>query len=109
MSLRVEPDLIGEHAKEREFAYVLTVANGRSHAVAHRVTIDGATVTVVTASESTLQRIGTDSSVTLLWPPAQGVDSDHADYSLIADGTGSSHDGVLTVVVTSAILHRPAP
>lgn len=109
MSLRVDPASIGEHLNGRPFVYVLTERDRRVHAVAHRVTVDGATVTVATASDSLLQRIGTDPAVTLLWPPSQGVGGEHADYSLIADGEGSSRNGVLSVVVTSAILHRPAP
>lgn len=109
MSIRVDPTAIGERAAGRGFAYVLTVANGRSHAVAHRVTFDGATVTVSRASESLLSRISRDSAVTLLWPPSPESEDEYADYSLIADGEGRSNEGVLTIVVRSAILHRPAP
>lgn len=108
MSLRVDPRAIGEHLGGRHFAYVLTGGEGRVHAVAHRVTIDGNTVTVATASDSLLQRVRLDPAVTLLWPPARDVDDDHADYSLIADGEGSVSDDGLIVVVGSAILHRPA-
>ena len=109
VSLRVDPMTIGEHLAGRSFVYVLTTRDGRPHAVAHRVTIDGATITVASASDSLLQRVATDPAVTLLWPPSRDVGGEHADYSLIADGEGSSRDGSLTVVVTSAILHRPAP
>lgn len=109
MSIRVDPLMIGEQSKGRPFVYVLTTRDGRVHAVAHRVTVDGATVSVPTASDSLTRRVERDPAVTLLWPPSHGVEGDRADYSLIADGEGSSRNGVLTVVVTSAILHRPAP
>ena len=101
--------VIGEQLEGRPFVYVLTTRDGRVHAVAHRVTVDGAAVTVPTASDSLIRRLEKDPAVTLLWPPSHGVEGDHADYSLVADGEGSSRNGVLTVVVTSAILHRPAP
>ena len=109
MSIRVDPTLLGKHLTDRPFVYVLTTRDGRVHAVAHRVTVDGATVSVAAASESLLSRISRDSAVTLLWPPARDSEDEHAGYSLIADGEGQSIGGVLTVVVTSAILHRPAP
>ena len=109
MSIRVDPSAIGEHLEGRPFVYVLTTRDGRVHAVAHRVAVDGATVSVATVSDSLLQRIETDPAVTLLWPPARDVGGENAHYSLIADGEGSAHDGVLRVVVTSATLHRPAP
>lgn len=101
--------VIGEQSQGRPFVYVLTTRDGRVHAVAHRVTVDGATVTVPTASDSLMKRVEKESAITLLWPPAPEGDDEHADYSLVADGEGSSRNGVLTVVVTSAILHRPAP
>lgn len=111
MSLRVDPTAIGEHLAGRDFAYVLTGRGGRVHAVAHRVVVDGDRISVATASESLLGRIGLDPAVTLLWPPGRDVDGsdEHAVYSLIADGEAFSVDGVLTVVVSAAILHRPAP
>ena len=109
MSIRVDPMVIGEQLHGRPFVYVLTTRDGRVHAVAHRVVVDGDTVTIPTASDSLMKRVEKESAVTLLWPPSHGVEGDHADYSLIADGDGSSRDGVLVVAVTSAILHRPAP
>lgn len=110
MSLRVDPSSIGDHLAGRHFAYVLTVNDGRVHAVAHRVAVEGASVTVGTASETLVRRVATDSGVTLLWPPTAHTQGEHADYSLIADGDGSASDeGRLVVEVTRATLHRPAP
>jgi len=45
----------------------------------------------------------THTDVTLLWPPA-----DPAGYTLIVDGRAVLTDRGLTIVPSSAVLHRPA-
>lgn len=108
MSLRVDPSAISEQLGGRSFAYVLTVKDGRVHAVAHAVNVDGGSVTIASASESLVRRVGDDPAVTLLWPPSDDVDDEYGRYSLIADGEGAVSDGGLIVEITRATLHRPA-
>ena len=43
-------------------------------------------------------------TLTLLWPAHEA-----GGFSLIADGTGRVTDDVLTISVSDAVLHRPAP
>ncbi len=108
MSLRIDPHAIGDHLVGREFAYVLTLADGRPHAVAQRVTADGPVVTVVNGGESLARRLEKHAAVTLLWPPSSTQNGEHSHYSIVADGVGRPDDPV-TITVTSAVLHRPAP
>lgn len=49
-------------------------------------------------------RIADGAPLSLLWPPAGA-----AEFSLIADGTGSIANDELTITITAAVLHRPAP
>jgi hypothetical protein len=109
VSLRVEPDALGEHLAGRDFAYVLTVRDGGVHAIAHRVVVDRGAVTVVNAGESLVQRLANEAPVTVLWPPATRPSDEHAHYSLVADGIARSRDGSLVIDIATAVLHRPAP
>lgn len=49
-------------------------------------------------------RIADGAPLSLLWPAHTA-----GDFSLIADGSGSIDGDVLTIAVTAAVLHRPAP
>lgn len=109
MSIRVDPAQIDERLGGRDFVYVLTVRSEGVHAVAHRYTVDGAVVSVPTASQSLKDRVAVDGRVTLLWPPMPNPAVEYDDYSIVADGTGDVADGFLRIDVASVLLHRPAP
>lgn len=104
MSIPVHPDELAVAADRRGDAYVITTGpDGRAHVSHQAVRFDGATVRC-SPGRSSLRNAGAGGPVVLLW--AQGPDG----YSLIADGDGAEEpDGVLAVVVTRAVLHRPAP
>lgn len=108
MSIRVEPTALVEHSSGRPFAYVLTTDGDRVHLVAHRVTVNGSVVTIPLGGDSLAERIGRNSTVTVLWPPDPSGD-EYLRYSLVADGDGVVEDGVVTITVRTAVLHRPAP
>ena len=42
--------------------------------------------------------------LSLLWPAVPGQ-----EFSLIADGAGTITDDTLSIVISAAVLHRPAP
>lgn len=108
MSVRVEPTTLAEHSSGRPFAYVLTADGGKVHLIAHRVVVNGADITIPLGGDSLAERVGRSPAVTVLWPPDPSGD-ETARYSLVADGEGVVVDGVVTITVRTAVLHRPAP
>ena len=108
MSVRVDPSRVDERLLGRDFVYVLTVRDEGVHAVAHRYAVDGAVVSVATASRSVKDRMAVDNRVALLWPPVAAPLDEYDDYSLVADGTGDVSDGTLRITLASVLLHRPA-
>lgn len=111
MSIAVAIEDLADEVTKRGPGYLLTtVADGRPHVMHLAFTID----TTGTGAElrapigrSATANIGTQSAVTLLWPPE--VDG---GYSLIVDGEAVvvDVDGTPTAAVTAigAVLHRPA-
>lgn len=108
MSVGVDPERIDERLRDRDHLYVLSVRDGRVHAVSHRGSVNGSEVTIPTASESLRTRLIDDSRVTLLWPPARTFVVEYDDYSVVADGNARVTPTSVVVTVTSAVLHRPA-
>lgn len=110
MSLVVDPNDLARVARQHgPAAYVLTTGPDERPRVIHvavGVADDGTITSVVgrSAAANALAR----PNVCVLWPPA-------ADgFSLIADGTADVEgepgpDTPITVKVTSAVRHRPAP
>ena len=108
MSVGIDPERIGERLRDRDHLYVLSVRDGRVHAVSHRGVVNGADVTIATASDSLRARLADDERVTLLWPPARTQVAEYDDYSLVADGNARVTATSVIVTVSSAVLHRPA-
>lgn len=108
MSVSVDPGRIGERLRDRDHLYVLSVRDGRVHAVSHRGAVTGADVTIANASDSLRARLTEDPRVTLLWPPARNLVAEYDDYSLVADGNARVTSTSVIVTVSSAVLHRPA-
>lgn len=108
MSIAVDLDELAAVVAEHDVAYLLTVGEeGRPHAVALRVGVDGAAL-VVDCGGGTAANARQRPLVSLVWPP---VAPD--GFSLIVDGEASVEQvgerWRVRVRPTSAVKHRPAP
>lgn len=102
MSIKVDPDGLAAALADYGSAHVLSTDGSQVRTVCADVElIDG--VFHVPWSKSTAKNIGTNPSITLLFPPPQ-----HHGYSLIVDGTADDTGEQFMVTPTSAVLHRPA-
>jgi hypothetical protein len=109
LSVKVEPHEIGEHLAGREFVYLITNSNERSHVVALRPVMLNDTARFSNTGRTPLANVAANSSVTLTWPPCDSSQShEHVKYSLVADGVATVDDDELVVTITTAVLHRPA-
>lgn len=104
MSIPVDVAALGEQMTSHSFCYLLTVGeDDRAHAVAVRpVLADG--VLSAEAGRTSCANVANRPAVSLVFPPAT-LDG----YSLIVDGQATATDGVVKVVPSRAVLHRPAP
>jgi hypothetical protein len=108
MSVPVDVTDLAAHVADRGVvAYLLTTGDdGRPHATALALALDGATFTC-DAGNRTAANAAARPNVSLLWP-ARTDD----DFSLIVDGdarvTGNGPDRRVSVTATRAVLHRPA-
>ena len=109
MSVKIEPTLIGEHLAGREFVYLITNSNERSHVVALRPVLTNNIARFVSTGRTPLANVAANSSVTLTWPPCDSTQThEHAKYSLVADGVATIDGDEITVTITNAVFHRPA-
>jgi hypothetical protein len=109
LSIKIEPTLIGEHLAGREFVYLITNSNERSHVVALRPVLTNNIARFVNTGRTPLANVAANSSVTLTWPPCdQSQSHEHSKYSLVADGAATIEGDELVVSITSAVFHRPA-
>ena len=109
LSVKVEPTLIGEYLAGREFVYLITNSNERSHVVALRPEMLNDIARFSNTGRTPLANVAANSLVTLTWPPCDQLQShEHSKYSLIADGLATVDDDELVVTITNAVLHRPA-
>jgi len=112
LSIRIEPTLLSESLRGREFVYLVTTGGERAHVVALRCEVEADRVMVSGVGRSASANIAENSRVTLVWPPTS-VLVEHREYSIVADGVagsdGENDGGSVTVVITNAVLHRPAP
>lgn len=109
MSVKIEPTLIGEHLAGREFVYLITNSNERSHVVALRPVLTNNIARFANTGRTPLANVAANSSVTLTWPPCDSTQThEHAKYSLVADGTATVVGDELLVTITNAVFHRPA-
>ncbi len=110
MSVAVAPrDLASAAAQHGSTAFVLTVGDDRRPRVVHvKVDIDGAGVIRAVVGRGAAANARARPEVTVLWTPAPD------GFSLIADGVATvgepAEPGIpLTIKVSSAVRHRPAP
>lgn len=102
MSIKVDPDGLAAAVADYGSAHVLSTDGTSVRTVCADVALtDG--VFHVPWSKSTARNIGTNPTVTLLFPPTE-----HHGYSLIVDGTADDTGAELVVTPTNAVLHRPA-
>ncbi len=105
MSIQVELSELASALTAYEFAYLITTADdGRAHVIAVTPTLVGSVLTVADLGRRTLANASARPEVTLVWPPQQS-----GGYSLIVDGPAEVADGVVSVMPSRAVLHRPAP
>jgi hypothetical protein len=109
LSVKIEPRDIGAHLAGRDFVYLITNSNERSHVVALRPEMLNDTARFSNTGRTPLANVAANSSVTLTWPPCDSSQShEHVKYSLVADGVATVDDDELVVTITTAVLHRPA-
>ena len=109
MSIKVEPTLIGEHLAGREFVYLISNSNERSHVVALRPDLKNDIARFANTGRTPLANVAANSSVTLTWPPCDSTQThEHSKYSLVADGIAVVESDEVLVTITNAVFHRPA-
>ncbi len=109
LSVKIEPTHIGEHLAGREFVYLITNSNGRSHVVALRPQMTINIARFANTGRTPLVNVAVNNSVTLTWPPCDSTQGhEHAKYSLVADGVATVEGDELLVTITNAVFHRPA-
>lgn len=109
MSIRIELDVLADEVLRWGFGYLVTVSDdGRPHVIALIPSVVDSSAPLLRfdagggrACRNAAQR----SDVAVVFPPA-----DHSDgFSLVLDGSATVDGAFVDVVVTSALLHRPAP
>ena len=109
LSIKIEPTLIGEHLAGREFVYLITNSNERSHVVALRLELTNNIARFANTGRTPLANVAANSSVTLTWPPCDATQThEHSKYSLVADGIAVVEGDEVLVTITNAVFHRPA-
>jgi hypothetical protein len=109
LSIKIEPTLIGEHLAGREFVYLITNSNERSHVVALRLELTNNIARFANTGRTPLANVAANSSVTLTWPPCDSTQThEHSKYSLVADGIATVEGDEVHVTITNAVFHRPA-
>jgi hypothetical protein len=102
MSVGVELDRLHEEvARFGPSPFLLTVADdGRPHATAVTVSVDGASV-VAGVGRRSAANAGARPEVSLLWPPYEA-----GGFTLIVDGRATVDGERVTVAAERAVLHR---
>ena len=109
LSIKIEPTLIGEHLAGREFVYLISNSNERSHVVALRTVLTNNIARFANTGRTPLANVAANSSVTLTWPPCDSTQThEHSKYSLVADGIAVVESDEVLVTITNAVFHRPA-
>ncbi len=109
MSHRVEPanlaDTVEPYGTTPFLLYSGANGSARVNHVVAAVTADPATITITGFGRGVAQRVADGAQLSVLWPAPSSE-----QFSLIADGTGAMvDDETLTIAVSGAVLHRPAP
>ena len=82
--------------------YLLTSTDGRVKVVSVRARVDGDTLVVAAPGRGSVTNVGTNPTVTLLFPP-------RADpgFSLLVDGSAAAEGDDVRITPASAVLHKP--
>jgi hypothetical protein len=105
VSIAVAIDDLAEAVARFDFAYLVTIGDdGRPHVVAVSPQVRDAGVVVGELGRKTRANLAARPAVTLVWPPRSAD-----EHSLIVDGSAELDGDTLTVTVSRAVLHRPAP
>jgi len=91
----------------REFVYLITVGDERTHVVAVRCEVRDGCATIGGAGRTSRANIESCARITLLWPPTVH-DVEYRMYSVVADGDASVVGDDIVVAITTAVFHRPA-
>ena len=111
MSHRVEPADLADVAARYGRTPFLMYASADGSARVNHVVVDsidtgpaGTTARCRGHGRGVAGRVAAGAPLSLLWPaPSEG------EFSLIADGAGTIDGDALTITVSGAVLHRPAP
>lgn len=107
MSIPVSPAALSAHLEGREFAYLVTNSQSRSHVVALVPRVSSGAIVFERTGRTSRHDIETNRNVTVVWPPSSQP-GEHSDYTLIADGRGEVRGESVVVAIDSAVLHRAA-
>lgn len=108
MSHAVAPDDLAQTAAPYGatpfLLYSSADGSARVNHVVASVETDPALVRVTGFGRGVAKRLAEEAPLSLLWPAIEA-----GGFSLIADGAGSIEGDVLTIEISAAVLHRPAP
>jgi Pyridoxamine 5'-phosphate oxidase len=104
MSVRVELRELATTLADFDVAYLVTVSgDGRAHVLSVWAEPSDAGLVVEGVGRHTQANAAANPDVTLVFPPLE-----RGGYSLLVDGTATVDDTTVTIVPSSAILHRAA-
>jgi hypothetical protein len=104
MSVKVDLDRLADALADFAFAYLVTVGDDyRAHTVAVGPVLGNGVLDVGSVGNRTSANATAHGDVTLVWPPREP-----GGYTLIVDGRARLTDAGLTILPSSAVLHRAA-
>ncbi len=102
MSIKVDLEQLDSALADFTFAYLVTVGDDyRAKAVAVTPVLADGVLDVGQVGDGTRRNATAHPDITLLWPP-----DEPGGHTLIVDGQGLLTPGGLTIVPSSAVLHR---
>jgi hypothetical protein len=104
MSVKVELGELATKLADFDVAYLVTMSGeGRAHVLSVWAEPTDAGLVVGGVGRHTQANAVAHPDVTLVFPPLE-----RGGYSLLVDGTATVDDTTVTIVPSTAILHRPA-
>jgi len=108
MSHAVDPENLAETAKPYGatpfLLYSSADGSARVNHVVATVETGPAVARIQGFGRGVAKRVDDGAPLSLLWPPHEA-----GGFSLIADGSGAISGDELTITISAAVLHRPAP
>jgi hypothetical protein len=102
MSVVVDLGDLPERLREFDRGYLLTSRDGRVKAVSVRAVPEDGSLLVAAPGRGSVANVGTNPSVTLLFPPQASP-----GMTLLVDGTAAAEGDDVRIAPTGAVLHRP--